>query len=342
MMTMALAGCGSNKTNLQGQKPVKQTITDMMGNKVEIPVEVKRIGDSWPANNEVVAMLGAGSKIVATYYTPQSRPWLFKVVPDMNKAIQTFDTNGVNIEELIKTKPDLVFVTQGDKNAKKITEAGIPVVEFKTFKNFEELKELFKFTASMLGEKEKQRADLYASYLDSKLNMLTDVTSKIPEEKRSKVLHIASLSPLAIDGKDTIINSWIEVAGGVNAAKEITGNMVKVNMEQVLKWNPDVIVIGNSMLKDWEKVLTDPGWTNISAIKTKKVYLNPDGAFLWDRYGAEEALQIQWAAKLFNPDKFPDLDIAKETKTFYKTFFSYDLTDNDVQKILKGLPPNGN
>lgn len=338
LIPMILVGCGNNKTNVQVQTPAKQTITDMMGNKVEIPVEVKRLGDSWQAHNEVVAMLGAGDRIVATIHTPQSRPWLFKVVPAMNNAVQTFDANGVKIEELLKTKPDLVFVSQGDKSAKTITEAGIPVVEFKTFTNYDELKELFKFTATMLGEDAKKRADLYASYLDSKIKMLTDVTSKIPEDKKPKVLHITSLSPLSVDGNATIINSWIEVAGGINAAKETSGNMVKVNMEQVLKWNPDVIIIGNTV-KDWDKVLTDPEWANISAIKAKKVYLNPDGAFYWDRYGAEEALQIQWAAKLLNPDKFPDLDIAKETKTFYKTFFSYDLTDDDVQLILKGLPP---
>lgn len=39
-----------------------------------------------------------------------------------------------------------------------------------------------------------------------------------------------------------------------------------------------------------------------------------------DRYSAEETLQIQWAAKLLNPDKFANLNIAKETKDFYKDF----------------------
>ncbi|MDD4753057.1 MAG: ABC transporter substrate-binding protein [Desulfitobacteriaceae bacterium] len=337
LISMILVGCG-NKSSVQVQTPAKQTITDMMGNKVEIPVDPKRLGDSWQAHNEVVAMLGAGDRIVATIHTPQSRPWLFKVVPAMNNAVQTFDANGVKIEELLKTKPDLVFVSQGDKSAKTITEAGIPVVEFKTFTNYDELKELYKFTASMLGEEAQKRAVSFNSYLDSKLKMLTDVTSKIPEEKKPKVLHIMALSPLTVDGNNTIINSWIEVAGGINAAKELSGNGLKVNTEQVLKWNPDVIIIGASV-KDWNKVLTDPEWANISAIKSKKVYLNPDGAFAWDRYGAEEALQIQWAAKLLNPDKFPDIDIAKETKTFYKTYFNYDLTDDDVQRILTGLPP---
>jgi iron complex transport system substrate-binding protein len=340
LLTSTLVGCGNSNANAPVQKPTTQTITDMMGNKVEIPVEVKRIADSWQAHNEVVAMLGAGDKIVATIHTPQSRPWLFKVVPALSNAKTTFDANGVKIEELIKTKPDLVFVSQGDKSAKTITEAGIPVVEFKTFKNYGELKELFKITAGYLGDNAIKRAELYTSYLDSKLKMLTDVTSKIPEGQKPKVLHISLLSPtITVDGNDTIINSWIEVAGGINNAKEITGNGVQVNLEQILKWNPDVIIIGNQN-KDWKKVLTDPEWANISAVKNKRVYLNPDGAFYWDRYGAEEALQIQWAAKLLYPDKFPDLDIAKETKTFYKTFFSYDLTDGDVQNILNGLPPS--
>ena len=152
MFSLVLTGCGSNQSAVQETQPAKHTITDMMGNSVEIPVDVKRIADSWQAHNEVVAMLGCGDRIVATIHTPQSRPWLFKVVPAMERPPRPSIKAGWNIEELIKTKPDLVFVSQGDKSAKAITEAGIPVVEFKTFKNYDELKELFKFTATMLGE----------------------------------------------------------------------------------------------------------------------------------------------------------------------------------------------
>ncbi|OAA84007.1 putative ABC transporter permease protein [Clostridium ljungdahlii] len=60
------------------------------------------------------------------------------------------------------------------------------------------------------------------------------------------------------------------------------------------------------------------------------------GTFLWDRYGAEEALQIQLAAKTLHPYKFQNIDIKQEAKNFYKTFFNYNLTDDEVNRILDG------
>ena len=75
--------------------------------------------------------------------------------------------------------------------------------------------------------------------------------------------------------------------------------------------------------------------------KTKKVYVNPAGVFSWDRYGAEGALQILWAAKTLHPELFKDVDIAAETKKFYKEFLHYDLSDKEVGYILNGLDPEG-
>ncbi len=74
-------------------------------------------------------------------------------------------------------------------------------------------------------------------------------------------------------------------------------------------------------------------------MKNAKVYQNPSGAFLWDRYGAEEALQIKWAAKTIQPDLFKNIDIAAETKSFYKTFLNFSLTDDQVQKIILAQKP---
>lgn len=59
---------------------------------------------------------------------------------------------------------------------------------------------------------------------------------------------------------------------------------------------------------------------------------------MWDRNTPEEALQIQWAAKIFWPDKFKDIDIIKETQSFYKQFFDYDLSTEDAQKIINASP----
>lgn len=170
--------------------------------------------------------------------------------------------------------------------------------------------------------------------------MVREVTSKVPDENKPKVLHLQSLTPLKVDGSNTIINDWINAVGGVNVAKEINGNMKEISVEQILKWNPDVIIVGaNGGPADLDTLLKDSRLKNVTAIKNNRVYQNPSGAFDWDRYGCEEALQIQWAAKTLYPSKFKALDMVSETKYFYKTFLNYKLTTDETNRILKAESP---
>jgi iron complex transport system substrate-binding protein len=308
----------------------------MAGVQVVIPTKITKIADAWRAHNEVVTMLGAGSEIVATCLTPDTSPWLYKVNPQMKNAVVCFTTD-VNMEELIKSAPDIVFVSVGAKYIDKITAAGIPVVQL-NFTDFDSLKQCYKLTGDILGADTSKQADAYISYLNSKMQMLNDVTSKIPDTNKPKVLHIASVNPIQIDGSKTIIDSWINIAGGINAAAGTTGNFQAVTMEQILAWNPDKIILMNSATGA-DTIFTDSVWAQVPAIKNNQIFRNPEGAFPWDRYSAEEALQIQWAAKTLNPDKFASLDLVQETISFYKTFMHYSLTTDDAQRILNGQKP---
>lgn len=337
-----MTGCSNSGT---ASSASKKTITDAAGKQVEVPSKITKIGDSWQAHNEVLTVLGAGDKIVATILTEKTRPWLYKVNPQMKNAVTAFTSDSVNTEELIKTKPDIVFTPLNDKSADKIAGLGIPTVQL-NFTDFKSLKECISLTGDILGADAKKRADSYISYLDGKLNSINSITSKIPKEQRPKVLHITSLSPITVDGGNTIISAWIDTAGGVNAAEEVKGNNKQVSMEQILKWNPDIIILSSTTLmkvnngkSNIDQLLTDPAWKQVNAVKNGKTYFNPDGAFYWDRYSAEEALQIQWAAKTINPDKFKDIDMVKETRYFYKTFLDYDLTEDEANKIINDDPP---
>ncbi|AJA48442.1 hypothetical protein CPAST_c23720 [Clostridium pasteurianum DSM 525 = ATCC 6013] len=353
ILIFSLVGCGNNNNannanaqKAEEKKPDTKIITDVTGKKVEIPTNIKRIADSWQAHNEVITMLGAGDKIVATVLTEKSRPWLYKVNSQMHNAVTVFNSDGsANTEELIKTKPDIVFMPLNAKNADRVSQLGVPTVQL-NFTDFDGLKKTFKLTGEILGSDAEKRADEYISYLDGKLNMITDVTSKIPESEKPKVLHVTSLSPLTVDGSDTIIDAWIKVAGGINAASDVKGNNKQISMEQMLKWNPDVIILSsNTLMKQSGKqikdiLLQDQSWKQVNAVKSEKVYFNPDGAFYWDRYSAEEALQIQWAAKTLHPDKFSQMDILKETRSFYKSFLNYDLSEKEANKIINNEAPD--
>ena len=50
-------------------------------------------------------------------------------------------------------------------------------------------------------------------------------------------------------------------------------------------------------------------------------------------------LQVLWVAQLLHPDKFKDIDMNAEVRKFYKTFYDYDMTEDEARRMLAGLDP---
>lgn len=316
---------------------IPSTITDVTGKTVKLPQKIDHIADSWPAHTEVLMLLGAGKKIVATANTEKSLPWMFKVEPSLKNAVTT-TSQTFNTETLAAKNPDIFFMSPGNTNADKIQSMGIPTVQL-NFQNYTQMKDCISTTAKILGADAQSRATKYNAYLDQTLTSVKKVTSTIPTEQKPKVLHIQSLNPLQVDGSNTIIDDWITACGGVNAAQGVTGNMKAVSMEQVLQWNPDIIIVGQTGSDGASTIKNDPEWKNVKAVQDGKVYNNPVGVFGWDRYSPEEVLQLQWAAKTLNPDKFKNLDMNKIVRDYYKTYLNYNLSASDADLILAAKNP---
>jgi iron complex transport system substrate-binding protein len=202
-----------------------------------------------------------------------------------------------------------------------------------------DLKTTARMTGEVLGPSESARAAEWIRYFDDNIRRVTAVTSRIPAAERPKVLHTATGTILTIDGVKTVVDDWIGVAGGVNAAT-VVSNARPVGMEQIAAWNPDVIIVGTAPNEENRRaILNDPRWSHIKAVQSGRVYVNPSGVYLWDRHSAEAALQVLWAAKTLHPGRFADLDLKKETKAFYAKFFSYTLTDADYDSIMRATAP---
>lgn len=330
----------------------KKSVIDMAGSTVELPAHINKIADGLSKHNAIVALVGGGNRIVASSLSSDEKPWLFKVNPGMSRSVKAFSinsSNDINFEELLNVAPDIVFINKGDKNIGKLQEMKLPVIQI-VLNDFPSIKKCVAFTGVLMGEEGEKKAKIFVEYLTAKEQLLNERLGNIHKNKKPKILHLANFTPLKVDGTGTIINDWIEMAGGINAASDISGNMKDVSIEQVLQWNPDIIIIGgvvgssvdyrkNIRNEVKDQIMHDKSWKQTSAVKNKKVVINPDGTFSWDRYSAEEALQIQWVAKILYPELFKDVDIIKETKWFYRTFFEYDLTDREVAQILNGEPP---
>ena len=312
-----------------------ESVVDDSGREVAVPTTALRIADGWYAHHALLMTLGAGDRIVATVNHAASQPWMFKVQPSLNQATAVHGT-AFNVETLLGKQVDLVFTSLGDRQARAYEQVGLPVMRM-GYTDLPGLQRSMLSTARALGGPEPlARARAYNAYLDEQLTQVGKGLADLPETQRPRVLHIASLVPLKVDGSDTLIDDWIGIAGGRNAAAGVKGNLQAVSAEQVLAWQPDVVILaaGSGELSQAGAVLSQ-----LEAVRQGRVLRNPAGVFPWDRYGTEVALQVQWAAQVLHPDRFEGVDMVARTRSFYERFFDYALSEGDARRVLTGLGP---
>ena len=317
-----------------------QTITDLKGDTVEVPTEINKIADLWHAHNQIVLMLGAGPKLVGTTENFKKRAWANVVFPDLANVEPLVTGTGageVNYEEALKLQPDVVFASDPDvtDNARK---QGLTTVNA-MFQDYDGLRNDVNLTAQVLGAEAQDIAKEWEQVLDDNINLVAERMKDVADADKVKVLHIVRPDSFTtVDGLNNIVDEWIKLAGGVNALTA-EGNMIEVTMEDIVKADPEVIIIGSGAAQAVKDLMADSAWSGITAVKNGAVYANPSGVFAWDRYSGEEALQVIWAAKKLNPDKFEDIDMEQVTKDFYMQFYGYQLSDDEVAKILNGEDP---
>ena len=334
------SGSAAASTSASSAATGTQTITDLMGDTVEVPTEINTIVDLWHAHNQVIMMLGAADKLVGTTEVFKKRPWPNVIYPRLSEVEALVVGTGageVNYEEALKLQPDVVFASDKDvtETARK---QGLTTVNV-AFQDYDGLRNDVKVTAQILGADAEDLAKEWQDYLDANISLVEDRMKDIKDEDRVKVLHIASKDSFTkVDGTKCIVDEWIKLAGGVNALDK-EGNLIDVTMEEIVAADPEVIIMGVGAADAVQQLMADEAWSGITAVKNKAVYANPNGVFSWDRYSGEEALQVLWAAKQFNPDKFEDIDIVKETQDFYMQFYGYELTADEAKRILNGEDP---
>lgn len=292
----------------------------------------QHIADLWYAHNAMVVMLGAADKVAVTVATPKAQPWMFRIAPALAKA-RSVANGPANAEALMAASVDLAFVSQRPE-ADRLSHLGIHARKV-DFTDVPTMRASLRTTADAIGTPlAAARARAYEGYLDATLGRLRDGLANLDPAQRPRILHLASLSPLRADGADTLIDTWITLAGGRNAALGLSGNLKPISSEQIARWNPDIIIVGGQAAS-----LSDRPWETIPVFRGRRLVRNPIGVFPWDRYGPEFALQLQWAAKLIHPDRFTGLDMQQETIAFYRRFFDYVLSLADYRRIEGAVPP---
>jgi iron complex transport system substrate-binding protein len=326
-------------------------ITDMDDRKIEVPVNPKRIVCMHGVSSERIMILGKGSSM--TLMATKPSPWAYRLFPEMKQVRTVALPVTPNLEVMVKEKVDLLLYSPIPVATRKYRAVGIRTAcgfsagkRPRTIPGFvENFKRQVRFFGELLGPEARLRADRYCRYFDWKVGQILARTSKIARKDRPTVYYGGRVaiggggaSLLATQGNGSVLHWNVEVAGGNYLPRAIDQNFAEVNRELLLTWNPDLILV-SGWKNSADEVRKNPHWAGLTAVRSGKVHVIPQGVFAWEYASGESVLLMIHLAKILHPDLFRDWDMKKEMREFYSQVYGKSITDRDAERILRNLPP---
>jgi iron complex transport system substrate-binding protein len=251
------------------------TIIDDTGAVVTIPQEPQRIISIAPSNTEILFALGLEDKIVGiTNYCN---------FPEETKNIEKIgETFPLNLEKIVSLKPDLILAYAGQLNEiPRLRELGLKVIVIEPL-NLQETLKSIQMVATVCGIPEK--GNILVENLSQRIDQIKTEVSNLEITKKPKVFIGGIYETIWTPGEGTLFNELISLAGGINIAAGFSG-WTKISPEFILKEDPDIIIIPigamnpGDELKIKENIYQRPGWSNLSAVKTQKIFIVNEDLF---------------------------------------------------------------
>ncbi len=350
LMSLALVACTTDTPNTPDDDADALTVVDHGGNTVTVPRDIKRVVvcDIFPLPSVLTVFFDSADKLVGiapTSMAAAKNGLLSQLYPEILNAKTDFMTGStVNLEELAKLEPDVVFY--GSDNAsqgEELRRAGFVAVGISankwSYNAIETLNQWIALLSQMFPDND--RAALARSESEQILQLVTERTSSLTEDKKARVFFMFQCNDSSIltSGKQFFGQWWADAIGAVNVAEELEkDNSVAVNLEQIYVWNPEVVFITNftSAQPDdlYNNTIGTYDWSGIDAVVNKSVYKMPLGMYRSYTPGVDTPITLLWLAKTVYPELFTDIDVTAQAIEYYKNVFGVELTAEQVASIF--------
>lgn len=357
MSVSLLTGCSETKaateepTQSAEQDATQETaetreITDMAGRKVTVPAaeNIESVFSAGPVAAIFLYMV-APDKLLGWNY--ELNDVEKSIILDKYQDLPNFGMgDAVNYEAVIAANPTIA-INSGKINDAMVSDCdalseslGIPVVAVDNELN--NSAEAFRFMGELLGvEDHAEELAQYAEQVFTDINVLSD----IPEEKKVSVYFGNGEDSLETAPRGSQHAQILDAINAVNVADlELgDGSRVQISAEQLLAWDPDVIVVNGEPKADKsgssaaEDILSNPDYASLKAVQDQKVYGTPNAPFSWvDRpAGPNRLIGMRWFSALIYPE-YIKCDINEEIHKFFDLFYHVDLSDEQLENVLKG------
>ena len=321
-------------------------ITDMAGRKVTVPTaeNIESVFSAGPVAAIFLYMV-APDKLLGWNY--ELNDVEKSIILDKYQDLPNFGMgDAVNYEAVIAANPTIA-INSGKINDAMVSDCdalseslGIPVVAVDNELN--NSAEAFRFMGELLGvEDHAEELAQYAEQVFTDINALSD----IPEEKKVSVYFGNGEDSLETAPRGSQHAQILDAINAVNVADlELgDGSRVQISAEQLLAWDPDVIVVNGEPKADKsgssaaEDILSNLDYASLKAVQDQKVYGTPNAPFSWvDRpAGPNRLIGMRWFSALIYPE-YIKCDINEEIHKFFDLFYHVDLSDEQLENVLKG------
>lgn len=322
-----LAGCSSSKLNTKSQ--------DNISEKKKYHRIVLTSSSIYP---EMLAIKEARKNVIAgsPWYTANSNKNLVETMIPSSKDIKTDWINKdykVNPETLESMNPDLIFY-YGDYQNDNLGRFNVKSINLDPGeKDKYDPEKLQVFWEKTIDHTLKLKYEhKYADAWKETKDILKKKKGSIKSGSKLRALYIwQNLKDVKISTNNSPQGKMLDMAGIDNVSKGVkaTGDStrgVSVNSEQIIKWNPDIIIVCNG---DTKNILNNSDsnsfWNNIEAVKKRRVYASPIGTFNWGSVASDTPLMPLWLFSKAYPESLTDSELKDITVKFYKKMYDFDL-----------------
>jgi iron complex transport system substrate-binding protein len=322
---------------LASQAARAEGITDAAGRAIRIPETVTRVFPAGPP--AAIQLYTLAPELLLGWPRANSAEQCAFLLPDVCARPEvgrlTGRGNTANLESVLALKPDLIL----DIGSTASTFASLAArVQDQTGIPYALLDGRFEATAAtyrLLGALTHRDAGPLASYTENALATIQARIKPIPENERPRIYYARGPRGLETGLGGSINLETIEFLGARNVAAERQGGLATVSIEQVLVWNPQVIV---TIDRDFAaNVRSNPQWADVEAVRAGRVHLSPFLPFGWVDFppSVNRLIGLWWLAKILYPTHF-DENIRALTRDFYSRFYHVTPSDADIGRVLEG------
>ena len=312
--------------------------TDSVGRTVTVPENVEKIAVSGPLAQIVIFALCPDKMVgVANSWDPSAEEYFDEKYFNLPELGQLYGGKGeLNLETLLASGAEVVIDVGEPKGSVKEDldalqeQTGIPFVHITA--TTDTMGDAYRQLGELVGMTDE--AEKIAAYCDETYANMKALSEKV---EKKNLLYVVGENGLNVIAQGSYHAEIIDMMANNLAVVEEpsskgTGN--EVDMEQILNWNPDVVIFGPDSI--YATAPQDATWQQVKAIQDGAYYEAPFGPYNWMGFppSVQRYLGMMWMAQVLYPED-AGLDLYAETAKYFEMFYHCELTQEQFDELTR-------